>query len=349
MKRLFLLFTVFSIASLSSFAQNYFEGKIVYTQKMDIGFASKSEVFEYYKGRHSVSEMPAMKMKIIYRDDKKELTTIQELMGTPMVVTVPMNINDTTELNIDDSLLAEAGESGESELQVSDTLVSILGHRCIQITTNSDDKMMNGVSTLWIDTSFHIPYNFGIDSDVPFGLVVKSETEVTMNGKNVKITKELKAIFEGEIDDRIFALPDEKEAIISYMNENGEIVFREGDSLKYQQLMSKPVKLKHFEEIVNDADFSKKVGEGLSVLDFGATWCGPCRLLAPKMENLAKRLGHQYNFYKIDIDQCPKTAKQYNIHSVPTVILLNGTTEVRRFEGNIGSEEEIENWLKQNQ
>lgn len=348
MKRLLLLLTILSI-TLSSFAQNYFEGKIVYTQKMDIGFASKSEVIEYYKGRHSVSEMPAMKMKIIYRDDKKELTTIQELMGTPMVVTVPMYSNDTTELDLDDSLLDESKDSSASEIQVSDTLVSILGHRCIQITTNTDNEMMDGVSTVWIDTSVHIPYNFGIDSDVPLGLVVKSETDVNMNGKNVKIIKELKAIFEGEIDDRIFALPNEKEAIISYMNENGEIVFRKGDSLKYQRLMNKPVKLKHLEEIANDADFGKKVGEGLSVLDFGATWCGPCRLLAPKMENLAKRLGHQYNFYKIDIDQCPKTAKQYNIHSVPTVILLNGTSEVKRFEGNIGSEEEIENWLIQNQ
>lgn len=66
-----------------------------------------------------------------------------------------------------------------------------------------------------------------------------------------------------------------------------------------------------FEEIIND--------ENLTVIDFSATWCMPCRLLAPILEDVANELT-SVNFYSLDIDENEEIAKRYRIFSVPTLI-----------------------------
>jgi len=73
-------------------------------------------------------------------------------------------------------------------------------------------------------------------------------------------------------------------------------------------------------------NFKKLISGNKPVLiDFHATWCGPCKSLAPIIKDLAKEVGHKIRVIKIDIDKNKAVAHQYNIRSVPTLaIFKNG-------------------------
>lgn len=73
----------------------------------------------------------------------------------------------------------------------------------------------------------------------------------------------------------------------------------------------------------------KFLGQRPVVVDFYATWCGPCKMLAPMLEAVAETYEGQVDFFKVDIDENRDTALAYNIRSVPTLMLFhpNGTTE----------------------
>lgn len=84
---------------------------------------------------------------------------------------------------------------------------------------------------------------------------------------------------------------------------------------------------------LTDADFAKSVAKGVTLVDFYANWCGPCRMLAPVLEQVAKELGSKASIMKVDIDTEQATAAQYQITSVPTMILFKDGKEVNRLMG----------------
>ncbi|KAI0828953.1 thioredoxin-like protein [Trametes gibbosa] len=75
-----------------------------------------------------------------------------------------------------------------------------------------------------------------------------------------------------------------------------------------------------------------KSKDKLSVIDFHATWCGPCHMIAPTYEALAKQYPNA-NFLKCDVDQAKDVAGRYRITAMPTFIFLKGTSEVERVRG----------------
>lgn len=72
----------------------------------------------------------------------------------------------------------------------------------------------------------------------------------------------------------------------------------------------------------------KKV-QRLTILDFNATWCGPCKQFAPAFEQGAEQYGQQADFYSVDVDRNPLTAAAFHVQSIPTVIFLypDGTSK----------------------
>ena len=85
----------------------------------------------------------------------------------------------------------------------------------------------------------------------------------------------------------------------------------------------------------NEEGFQKALAtDSLMLVDFWATWCGPCRMLGPVIEELAEDYeGKDVIIGKVDVDENMELAQQYGIMGVPTVLLLKGGKEVQRFVG----------------
>ena len=60
------------------------------------------------------------------------------------------------------------------------------------------------------------------------------------------------------------------------------------------------------------------------LVDFGATWCGPCKALAPIVEKISEDFKGKVKVVAVDIDECPEVAKKYSVRSVPTVLVFKG-------------------------
>lgn len=86
-----------------------------------------------------------------------------------------------------------------------------------------------------------------------------------------------------------------------------------------------------------DAPAATKISDNNAlpqVLDFSATWCGPCRKFAPQFHEAKALFKNRATFRTIDIDENPSLAASYNIEAVPTVIILNAAgKEIKRFVG----------------
>ena len=73
-----------------------------------------------------------------------------------------------------------------------------------------------------------------------------------------------------------------------------------------------------------------------SVIDFYATWCGPCKKIAPYFHELEKQYGSEINFMSVDVDKQPDVASEYGINSVPTFVFLDSYgSEIDRLDGAV--------------
>lgn len=86
---------------------------------------------------------------------------------------------------------------------------------------------------------------------------------------------------------------------------------------------------------VTDNSFADDVltSEKPVLVDFWATWCGPCRMVAPVLEEIADEHGDKITIAKLDIDKNPGTARDYKVMSVPTLILFQGGRPVKEIVG----------------
>jgi thioredoxin 1 len=94
--------------------------------------------------------------------------------------------------------------------------------------------------------------------------------------------------------------------------------------------MGKPIEVtdKTFEELVLNAKLP-------TVVDFWAVWCGPCKMIAPVLEEIAGEYEGQLQIAKLDVDTNNATAFQYGVMSIPTLILFKEGQAVERLVGNM--------------
>lgn len=84
---------------------------------------------------------------------------------------------------------------------------------------------------------------------------------------------------------------------------------------------------------LTDSTFDKVVSSGITLVDFWATWCPPCRAQGPIVEKIAETYDGKAVIAKLDVDAEGQTAAKYGVSSIPTLVLLKDGKEVRRFVG----------------
>lgn len=89
---------------------------------------------------------------------------------------------------------------------------------------------------------------------------------------------------------------------------------------------------------VSDASFADQVLSSNKpvLVDFWATWCGPCRMVAPVLEEIAAEKSEQLTVAKLDVDANPETARSFQVVSIPTLILFRNGEPVKRIVGAKG-------------
>lgn len=92
---------------------------------------------------------------------------------------------------------------------------------------------------------------------------------------------------------------------------------------------------------VSDKNFKEEVlSSKLPVLvDFFAVWCGPCKAIAPVVEELAKEYEGKFKVCKLDVDEGPDTASSYGIMSVPTLMIFKNGSVVEQVVGALGKQQ----------
>ena len=95
---------------------------------------------------------------------------------------------------------------------------------------------------------------------------------------------------------------------------------------------------------ITDQTFDKEVlqAERLVLVDFWATWCGPCRLAAPVLEELSQTYKDKVDFAKLDVDKNPNSPQKYGVMSIPTTILFKDGKEIGRQVGFAGKQKFVD-------
>ena len=92
--------------------------------------------------------------------------------------------------------------------------------------------------------------------------------------------------------------------------------------------------------LINSSEFAALLQEDkLLVVDFYATWCGPCKKLSPTLDEVSEEFAGQVNIVKVDVDESEDLAMDYGIRSVPTVLFFKNGQQVDKFVGALPKSE----------
>jgi thioredoxin 1 len=88
---------------------------------------------------------------------------------------------------------------------------------------------------------------------------------------------------------------------------------------------------------VTDADFSTEIEQytGVALVDFWAVWCGPCQMVAPIVEQIAKEYDGKVKVAKLDVDENPQTTMRFNVRSIPSLLIFKDGKHVETVVGAV--------------
>jgi len=86
------------------------------------------------------------------------------------------------------------------------------------------------------------------------------------------------------------------------------------------------------------ADFDQKTEKGVTLVDFWAPWCGPCRMAGPVIDSLATQFQNKALVAKVNVDEQGELAEKFGVMSIPTVVILKDGKEVERTTGFVGED-----------
>jgi thioredoxin len=84
---------------------------------------------------------------------------------------------------------------------------------------------------------------------------------------------------------------------------------------------------------LTDKNFQFQVKQGISLIDFWASWCMPCKMMAPVLNDLAEEVNSEVKVCKVNVEQYQVLARKYEVRGIPTMLLLRNGKEVNRFVG----------------
>ena len=97
---------------------------------------------------------------------------------------------------------------------------------------------------------------------------------------------------------------------------------------------------------INEVQFEEEAKKSaVAVVDFSATWCGPCRMLAPVVEKISETLAGKVDFYNVDVDDAPELAAAYRVMSVPCLVLMKNGEFVDQSIG-FKPEAAVQGWIE---
>ncbi|WP_339323768.1 thioredoxin [Paenibacillus sp. FSL W8-0194] len=100
---------------------------------------------------------------------------------------------------------------------------------------------------------------------------------------------------------------------------------------------------------VTDQSFNAEIeGQGTVLVDFWAPWCGPCKMIAPILDELASEMGDSVKIAKLNVDENPETASRFGVMSIPTLIFFKDGQPVDKVVG-LNSKENLKNIISKHQ
>lgn len=337
-----LIIALWTICVHNAIAQEYFEGKA--TWRITLNNRGNTEYTTYTKNGNTSVDYSYMGQKIIY------------LNNITYIIDYSIDKNKPTVLVIGDTKNITSLMKGDKTITIGQQLELINGYNCVKIESFSETLLMERMSIKtiaidWVDTSVNIPYE---NSPNGKGLLIKRIENKETNGHKTSTEVELLEIKKCKVKNKVFSLPDSAVATYTYIQDllpQKDTTTNRMDSITVVSKIKSTdstagnefqnIFLNKYNKEINDSLFADNIKQGVSVVDFSAVWCKPCRILSPIMENLAKKNYKRASFYIINADNSINTAKKYKIETLPTIIIFKDGFEIGRISGYPQNVEEL--------